>query len=113
VIQHARCTVSWSSEVSNVIEVSKFRLNDDVGPEEFLQRNAEYQQRFIYQQDGLVRRTVASGLDGEWVAITWWRSMTDARKAAAEASASSVAEGYATLVDSTSVVTEYFKELPG
>ena len=58
-----------------VIEVSKFRLVGDVTTEVFLEKNADYQQRFAYQQDGLLRRTVASGLEGEWVAITFWRSM--------------------------------------
>jgi hypothetical protein len=96
-----------------VIEVSKFRLNTDVGPEEFLEHNAEYQQRFIYQQVGVLRRTVASGLDGEWVAITWWRSMKDARRSQSEASTSTVATAFTSMLDPSSIETEYFKELPG
>lgn len=96
-----------------MIEVSKFRLIDDVSPEDFLQRNAEYQQSFIYQQNGIVRRTVASGLDGEWIAITWWRSMTDARQSTAEALTSPVAIEFSLLLEPDTIVTEYFKELPG
>jgi hypothetical protein len=96
-----------------VIEVSRFRLNADVRPEEFLERNAEFQQHFIYQQDGVLRRTVASGLDGEWMAITWWRSMKDARRSHSEASTSSVAESFTSLLDPDTIQTEYFKELPG
>ncbi|HEY5010604.1 MAG TPA: hypothetical protein VIH73_05560 [Acidimicrobiales bacterium] len=96
-----------------MIEVVKFRLNGDVGPEEFLERNADFQQHFIYQQDGVLRRTVASGLDGTWVAITWWRSMKDARRSQSAASASSVAAAFTSLLDPASVETDYFKELPG
>jgi hypothetical protein len=96
-----------------VIEVSKFRLNGEVGPEEFLERNAEYQQHFIYQQAGVLRRTVASGLDGEWIAITWWRSMTDARRSHSELSTSPVAAAFTSMLDTATVETEYFKELPG
>jgi hypothetical protein len=96
-----------------VIEFSKFRLNDDVGREEFLERNADFQQHFVYQQAGVLRRTVASGLDGEWVAITWWRSMTDARRSQSAASTSSVAAAFTSTLDASSVQTEYFKELPG
>lgn len=96
-----------------MIEISKFRLIGDVGPEEFLAKNAEYQQRFIYLQDGLQRRTVASGLDGEWIAITWWRSMSDARKSTAEALTSPIALEFSLLLEPTTIVTEYFRELPG
>jgi hypothetical protein len=96
-----------------MIEVSKFRLRGDTRPEDFLERNADFQQHFAYQQSGLLRRTVASGLDGEWIAITWWRSMQDARKSASEALTSPVASEFHTLLETTSIVTEYFKELPG
>lgn len=96
-----------------MIEVSKFRLVGDVTLEVFLERNADFQQHFMYQQDGLLRRTVASGLDGEWVAITWWRSMKDARRCASEATSSPVALAFTSLLDSTSMNTQYFKELPG
>ena len=96
-----------------MIEVSKFRLVGGVTTDDFLERNADYQQRFAYQQDGLLRRTVAGGLEGEWVAITLWRSMTDARRSAAEASTSPVAVAFQSLFESGSIETEYFKELPG
>ena len=96
-----------------MIEVSKFRLRVDVRPEDFLERNADYQQHFVYQQEGLVRRTVASGLDGEWIAITWWRSMQDARASATSALTSPIAAGFTALLEPTSIVLEYFKELPG
>jgi hypothetical protein len=96
-----------------MIEVSKFRLADGVDTEDFLEKNAEFQQRFIYQQDGLLRRTVASGLDGEWVSITRWRSMKDARRSQSESSASLVAKEFEAVLDPTSVSVEYFMELPG
>jgi hypothetical protein len=96
-----------------MIEISKFRLMGDVAPEVFLEENADFQQRFAYQQRGLLRRTVASGLDGEWVAITWWRSMNDARRSTSDAMTSPVAIEFSSLVDRSSISTEYFKELPG
>jgi hypothetical protein len=96
-----------------MIEVSKFRLASGVTTEEFLEENAAFQQRFVYQQDGLIRRTVASGLDGTWAAITWWRSMNDARQSAAEAATSPVAVAFNDRLDPASIETEYFKELPG
>jgi hypothetical protein len=100
-------------KVPKMIEVSKFRLLSDVGAEEFLEKNAEFQQHFVYQQEGLVRRTVASGLDGEWVSITRWRSMKDARRSAAGALTSPDALEFSSLLDTSSITTQYFKELPG
>jgi hypothetical protein len=96
-----------------MIEVSKFRLADDIRSEDFLEKNAHYQQHFAYQQEGLLRRTVASGLEGEWVAISWWRSMKDARRSTLEATTSPIAIELSSLLDPASIVTEYFKELPG
>jgi hypothetical protein len=96
-----------------MIEISKFRLIVDTNTELFLERNAQYQQHFVYQQKGLVRRTVASGLDGEWMAITWWRSMQDARDAATAALTAPEASDFNAMLEPTSIVTEYFKELPG
>jgi hypothetical protein len=96
-----------------MIEIVKFRLNDDVRPEEFLERNADFQQHFVYQQEGVQRRIVASGLDGAWIAITWWRSMKDARQCQSEQSTSSAAAGFTSMLDPSSVETDFFKELPG
>ena len=96
-----------------MIELSKFRLLDGVSTGEFLERDADFQQHFVYQQEGLVRRTMASGLDGEWASITWWRSMKDVRRAASESLTTPVAIAFSALLDSTSITTEYFKELPG
>jgi len=99
--------------VRSMIEVTRFRLARDIDPELFLEKNADYQQQFIYQRDGLLRRTVASGLDGEWIAMTWWRSMTEARQSTAEALTSHIAIEFSLLLDPSTIVTEYFKELPG
>jgi hypothetical protein len=96
-----------------MIEVSKFQLAADVTNEDFLTKNADYQQRFAYQQEGLVRRTVASGLDGEWLVVTWWRSMNDARRSTTEAMTSPIAIEFNAQLDPTTLSTEYFKELPG
>jgi hypothetical protein len=96
-----------------MIEVSRFRLANDVTAEAFLEKDAEFQQLFIYQQEGLVRRTVASGLDGEWLALTWWRSMKDVRQSTSAALSSPIALEYASLLDAASLSTDYFRELPG
>ena len=106
-----KCDVACS--VRLMIEVSKFRLADGVTQEDFLTKNADYQQRFAYQQEGLVRRTVASGLDGEWLAVSLFRSMNDARRSTTEAMTSPIAIEFNAQLNPTTLSTEYFKELPG
>jgi hypothetical protein len=96
-----------------MIEVSTFRLAGGVSAEVFLEKNAEYQQRFVYQQPGLLRRTVATGLEGEWLSITSWRSMKDARRSATESLTSPIALEFSALLEPTSISSEFFKELPG
>jgi hypothetical protein len=56
---------------------------------------------------------VASGLDGEWVSITWWASMKDARRSATDSLTSPTALAFSALLEPESMSTEYFKELPG
>jgi hypothetical protein len=96
-----------------MIEISKFRLVSSVTTDDFLEKNANFQQHLVYQQPGLLRRTVASGLDGEWVSITWWESMKDARQSASASLTSPLALEFSALLEPTSLSTEYFKELPG
>jgi len=47
------------------------------------------QAEFVYQQHGCVRRTTARAPDGEWLALTFWESTSDAEdsQTASEASA--------------------------
>lgn len=96
-----------------MIAISRFRLRATQSVEEFLVANATYQDRFVYRQPGIVRRTMTTGLDGEWASFTLWRSMADARNAKAAADESPVALSFHELIDSTTCSTEYFKELPG
>ena len=53
-------------------EIATFRLREGVSEDEFLAADARVQTEFYYQQDGLMRRTVARGTDGEWLEMTHW-----------------------------------------
>jgi hypothetical protein len=65
-----------------VIELTTFRLRDDVDEADFVAADAAAQTGFFYQQPGLVRRTTARGPDGEWLVVTWWGSAVEADAAA-------------------------------
>jgi len=99
--------------VGDVIEVTRFRLNDATSVEDFVVVNARYQTDFAYQQVGLRRRTVAPGLDGEWLSLTVWGSKSDVHRANEQAALSEVAKEFEACVDPSTKTVEYFKELPG
>jgi hypothetical protein len=99
--------------VGGVIELMKFRLNDTTSVDEFVAINAKYQTEFVYQQQGLRRRTVAPGLNGQWIAITVWGSKSDVHRAQDAATHSKVANEFAGCVEPSSKTVEYFQELPG
>jgi hypothetical protein len=99
--------------VGCVIEVTKFRLNDATSVETFVAINANYQTDFAYQQVGLRRRTVAPGLDGEWLSLTFWSSKADVHRADEEAARSTVAQEFEACIEPSSKMVEYFKELAG
>ncbi len=96
-----------------MIEIVRFRLASDRSVDEFLVTNERYQHDFVYQQKGLVRRTVARGADGTWMSLTLWRSMGHAERARSAAEASAVAREFIDFIDAASTTTEYFDELPG
>lgn len=75
--------------------------------------NARYQTEFAYQQRGLLRRTVAQGLGGEWSSVTLWRSKKDVHAASAAAEGSPIAQQLEEFIDPATKRTEFFRELPG
>jgi len=99
--------------VGTVIEVATFRLKAGTTVDEFVAINAAYQTEFAYQQPGLRRRTVAPGLDGEWLVLTVWDSKSDVHRAHEEAARSTVAHDFEAYVEPSSKSVAYFKELPG
>ena len=96
-----------------VIEVATFRLRAGTTVEDFVAKNATYQTDFAYQQPGLRRRTVAPGLDGEWLVLTVWSSKSDVHRAQEEAAHSAVALDFEAYIEPSSKTVAYFKELAG
>jgi hypothetical protein len=99
--------------VGTVIEVLRFQLNEGTSVDDFVAINDTYQTEFAYQQQGLRRRTVAPGLDGEWLVLTIWSTKSDVRHAEREAENSPVARAFEACLDTTTKSVQYYKELPG
>jgi hypothetical protein len=60
-----------------VIETMHFVLLPGTDEAAFLAADRRLQTEFAYQQPGLLRRTLARGVDGEWMVIDLWRSEAD------------------------------------
>jgi hypothetical protein len=61
-----------------VIEIFSFRLMPGADEAAFLAVDKRLQAEFAYQQAGLLRRTTARGIEGDWVVIDLWGSEADA-----------------------------------
>jgi hypothetical protein len=94
-----------------VIAVTRFRLREGVGEDDFRATDARYQMEFAYRQPGLVRRTTASSEDGAWLVIDLWRTQDDADGSRRRAADDPVARAHAAMMDPESVETADYLEL--
>ncbi len=94
-----------------VIEVVTFRLAPGQDEATFLEADQQAQTEFYYRQPGIIRRTVARGAEGEWLALTLWGS-PDHADAAAQSSHNdpSVAPALA-CIDRTNVTARRYDAL--
>lgn len=94
-----------------LIEISTFRLAPGVGDDEFLAADEVVQQEFVYQQPGLVRRTIARGADGSWAVITMWGAAEYAEAAAEKAEGNPVWRAFRSAIDEGSLTVERYETL--
>lgn len=93
------------------IEVATFRLGEGVDEAAFLEADQRVQNEFFYAQAGLVRRTTARGVDGEWLVVTLWGSSDEAEAAAAAGAADPIHAAYMTQIDRDSYTVKRFVSL--
>lgn len=89
----------------------KFRLPPGGDEAAFLAADRRLQEEFIYQQSGLLRRTMARGEDGGWIVIVHWRSSADADACETEAERDELPRSFWAMLDSSSVSVERYQEL--
>jgi len=85
-----------------VIEITTFRLADDVDEAAFLEADERVRTGFLYRQPGLVRATTARG-GGEGVVVVLWGSGEDADAAATLAESDAANTELMGLVDRPSI----------
>ncbi|HEX9260847.1 MAG TPA: hypothetical protein VF855_15015 [Acidimicrobiales bacterium] len=94
-----------------MIEIETFSLRDGVDDHTFVMVDEDLQQRFAYQQPGLVRRTTARGEAGRWVVVTSWSSVDAADAARAAAAQSTAVAAWMALVNAGTVTLERYLPL--
>jgi hypothetical protein len=94
-----------------VLEVLTFRLAADVDEEGFLIADRQAQTEFLYKQRGLLRRTTARGVGGEWFVVTVWGSAADADVSATTSHDDPAASHLKEFLDPASVTTRRYQTL--
>lgn len=91
-----------------MIEIMRFRLRPDADEESFRTLEARVQTELVYQQPGLLRRTVAKSADGEWIVIEIWLTEGHAGAFAADREGAPLYTRYLSHIDSSTVWTNRY-----
>ena len=94
-----------------MIEITTFRLAPDADGEAFKAADRRVQTRFAYRQAGLLRRTTATGSDGDWVVISLWSDEADAVAARRRWDDDGDAGDFLSFVDRTTIQNQRFDTL--
>ena len=94
-----------------VLEVLTFRLAADVDEDRFLIADRQAQTEVLYKQRGLLRRTTARGVGGEWLVVTVWGSAADADASATTAPDDPASSRLEDFLDPSSVTTRRYQTL--
>lgn len=94
-----------------MIEILTFRLSAEADEGAFLEADRRVQTEFAYLQPGLLRRTTARGVAGEWCVIDLWRSAEDADACEARWGKDDATSAFMALVDRTTIRSSRYETL--
>jgi len=94
-----------------VIEIVTFGLAAHVDEAEFLDADRAVQTEFAYHRRGVLRRTTARGVAGQWLVVTLWASPGDADAAAQAAGDDPAVARLTGCLDPSSVVSTRYHTL--
>jgi len=89
----------------------RFRLTAGADEVAFLEADRRVQAEFAYLQPGMLRRTTARGVDGEWLVLDLWRSAQAADECDARWGHDEVTATFMSFVDGTTVRTARYETL--
>ncbi|MFK7908846.1 MAG: nuclear transport factor 2 family protein [Chitinophagales bacterium] len=73
-----RPDIDFALASDNVIEVTTFKINDNLDSSNFEARDAEIEADFTSLQPGFIRRASSVNADGEYAIIVFWETLADA-----------------------------------
>jgi len=94
-----------------VLETMTFRLAAGADEEAFLAVDKRLQTDFAYQQPGLLRRTTAHSVDGQWIVLDLWASAADADACAVRWESDPIAAEFMAFVDRDTVTVVRYELL--
>jgi len=92
-----------------VIEVMSFRLAPGVEEHAFFEADQQAQAEFFYTRPGLMRRTTARNVDGEWIVVTLWASPDDAGAGDGASGRDSAFTRWTALREASTIVTRRYQ----
>ena len=93
-----------------MITLRTFRLADKAVEADFLEADTRMQEDFAYQQPGLLRRTTAKNLEGEWLILELWSSPEAVDGAEARSREDPVAQAFLAFVDPSTMRSSRYVE---
>ncbi len=95
----------------SVIETHTFRLVDGADIGEFLVADRQVQIELMVRKPTFLRRTTARGVDGHWLVVVVWRSVTEADTARAQVADDPATVAFRALVDRPTLTTTRYETL--
>jgi hypothetical protein len=96
-----------------VLEITTFRLLNDVDDESFLAADKAVQSEVFPNSSGFLRRTTARAEDGEWLVVVLWGSETNIDEFNARIVSDPVQLAFDELIDRPSIKTKRYTDIGG
>ena len=96
-----------------IVELLTFRLRPEVSEDEVRAREARVYEEFAMQQPGIIRRTTARSVDGEWLVVQLWGDLAAAEAADRVAGAHPAVAALHELADPSSLSSRRYEDLGG
>lgn len=97
-----------SNEEKTIMEVTTFKINSDIDPIDFKERDAQVERDFTSKQPGFIKRQSAINDKREYVVIVYWDSTTDADASMQKFMSDPSVADYAKMIDGTSMKMERY-----
>lgn len=96
-----------------ILEITTFRLRDDVSTEDFLAADKKVQQEVFPNTKGYLRRTTARSDAGEWLIFVLWGTEADIDGFNARVIADPIQEAFDALIERSTIRSTRYEDVGG